>query len=665
MQILFPDQPILNSLSLTNTKFEKTSTKRVTLDACDMFGNCGAQTTSVTSTASLIAASTAVALRSAAQSRETTVSANAVADPTPVVVVVEPSSGQHVAVAGSVEVLAAASAPTSLRRVEILLDGQVVVTRGFGFAVNYDYAERVDVALSTGGQHTVLVRATGWDDLVSTMTPVTFFSDLAAPVVTFDASDVTLARTWAVGTDFYRFSGTVADDGTVAAVQIQINGGRWQDVTFGGGTWRTAARVADADGTTLVVRVRAFDLAGRVGEVGGTTHVDLVPAQAIAYVRPDTAIVSGPAAVLASSQASFTFSGTPGDRGIAAFRCWLDSNAPVTCDVSFVLDGLAAGSHTLRVAAIDDLDYVDLSGAVTTWTVTATGPQPAVLIGPFGATTEHSGTFTFEGPAGATFECTLDGSIAEACTSPRVVSSLADGAHTFTLRATVGGVSGTALSRSWTVTDYAPVAADQQVVVEAGNPAGKPITLVATDADALVYRIVDQPVHGFLEGTAPDVTYVPFTDFLGTDSFTFVADDGQHVSLLATASVDVRVPDRENPVIVNPGNQTIRTPYPGNGPLTYRMPTATDNSGSGTVTCSPASGTRFVVGSTTVSCTATDAAGNTASTSFVIRHIVGSSGAGTKLPVTGNGYLPINEALMLIMAGIAMVIAARRRSRLL
>jgi len=51
--------------------------------------------------------------------------------------------------------------------------------------------------------------------------------------------------------------------------------------------------------------------------------------------------------------------------------------------------------------------------------------------------------------------------------------------------------------------------------------------------------------------------------------------------------------------------------------VTYALPTATDGvDGPLPLTCAPASGTTFRIGTTRVTRTATDAAGNTASASF-------------------------------------------------
>lgn len=67
------------------------------------------------------------------------------------------------------------------------------------------------------------------------------------------------------------------------------------------------------------------------------------------------------------------------------------------------------------------------------------------------------------------------------------------------------------------------------------------VALAAADADgdALSFRIVTQPSHGTLSGTAPALTYTPAPDFNGVDSFTFAANDGFDESAAATVSVNV------------------------------------------------------------------------------------------------------------------------------
>ncbi len=80
--------------------------------------------------------------------------------------------------------------------------------------------------------------------------------------------------------------------------------------------------------------------------------------------------------------------------------------------------------------------------------------------------------------------------------------------------------------------------------------------------------------------------------------------------------------DTQAPTITCPANQTAVaaascTPATGKV-VNYPAPAATDNCPGVTASCSPASGSTFPVGTTTVTCTATDASGNTATCSFTV-----------------------------------------------
>src|SRR4029078_13632764 len=88
-----------------------------------------------------------------------------------------------------------------------------------------------------------------------------------------------------------------------------------------------------------------------------------------------------------------------------------------------------------------------------------------------------------------------------------------------------------------------PPVANNQAVNVIKNTA-TPITLTATDADnnPLTYSIVAQPSHGGVTPTTPggsSRTYTPTNNYLGTDSFTFKANDGTIDSNTATVSINV------------------------------------------------------------------------------------------------------------------------------
>jgi large repetitive protein len=120
-----------------------------------------------------------------------------------------------------------------------------------------------------------------------------------------------------------------------------------------------------------------------------------------------------------------------------------------------------------------------------------------------------------------------------------------NGPDSFTFQVNDGQVDSNPSTISITVQpfDDAPVAVAQSVTLdEDSSPVS--ITLVGTDADgdnSLTYTVVQQPTHGTLSGTLPDLTYQPAANYHGPDSFTFQVTDSSGVtSNVATVSLTVR-----------------------------------------------------------------------------------------------------------------------------
>jgi CSLREA domain-containing protein len=87
----------------------------------------------------------------------------------------------------------------------------------------------------------------------------------------------------------------------------------------------------------------------------------------------------------------------------------------------------------------------------------------------------------------------------------------------------------------------------------------------------------------------------------------------------SSCSFTVTVNDTQPPAITCPANITATANAGENcAVVSYTTPTASDNCAGATTSCTPPSGTCFPVGTTTVNCTATDAANNTASCSFTV-----------------------------------------------
>jgi uncharacterized repeat protein (TIGR01451 family) len=150
-------------------------------------------------------------------------------------------------------------------------------------------------------------------------------------------------------------------------------------------------------------------------------------------------------------------------------------------------------------------------------------------------------------------------------------------------------------------------------IVEATSAAGAGVTLTGSgsdpDSDALSFAW-SGPCGAAL--TAVATLACP----LGTSTMTLTVDDGRGGS--ASASVQITVQDTSPPVLALPGNITTTATSSAGAVVSY---TATANDlvdGAVPVSCAPASGSTFAVGTTTVNCSASDSRGNTANGSFTV-----------------------------------------------
>ncbi len=191
----------------------------------------------------------------------------------------------------------------------------------------------------------------------------------------------------------------------------------------------------------------------------GATDVDATPATrtwTVDATAPDTSISGGPTGTVNSAAASFAFSATEAG---ASFECKLDGGAYEACTSPRAYSGLSNGSHTFSVRAKDAPGNVDATPATRTWTVDTSAPDTSIASGPSGTVKSASASFGFSATqAGSSFECKLDAGAWGACTSPKSYASLADGLHTFSVRAkdAAGNIDATPATRTWTVDRVAP-----------------------------------------------------------------------------------------------------------------------------------------------------------------------------------------------------------------
>jgi hypothetical protein len=124
-------------------------------------------------------------------------------------------------------------------------------------------------------------------------------------------------------------------------------------------------------------------------------------------------------------------------------------------------------------------------------------------------------------------------------------AGLSLGEHTVYVRGrNSSGFWGPVQATSFTVTtptDDPPTADDQSVSTNVDTPLA--VTLTGSDPEGapVTYTVTGGPSDGTLSGAAPNLTYTPDPGFVGSDSFTFVTNDGGLTS--PTATVDITVID--------------------------------------------------------------------------------------------------------------------------
>lgn len=240
-----------------------------------------------------------------------------------------------------------------------------------------------------------------------------------------------------------------AIDGATLSSLGAVNIGTWYelDVTgavTGDGTISLGLKTSSTDGLHYASRE---DAAHAPQLVVNVTAGDSTP--------PETTIGAGPSGTVASASASFAF--TSSEAG-STFECSIDGDAFSACMSPQQYAGLAAGTHTFRVRAIDAVGNIDPTPASRTWTVDTVAPAAVIGSAPPAASNSGSATFAFSSDEpNVSFACSLDGAPEASCTSPKLYGGLADGSHTFKVRATdAAGNTGQTDERTWTVDTAEP-----------------------------------------------------------------------------------------------------------------------------------------------------------------------------------------------------------------
>jgi hypothetical protein len=302
----------------------------------------------------------------------------------------------------------------------------------------------------------------------------------------------------------------------------------------------------------------------------------------------------------------------------------VDASVSVNCSpasgVTFPL-----GNTTVTCNAMDTHNNLAAPETFTVHVVDTTAPT---LNLPANITTNATGSSGAVVTYSATGTDSVDQSVAVTC-APASGATFPLGANLVTCTATDNFQNSTEGSFFVNVLDPGgPILTlPDNMTVEATGPGGAAVSFSASAAD-----IVD----GNVPVTCTPASGTAFA--FGTTTVTCEASDSsQHTN---TGSFLVTVQDTTAPAIASHADVTIETDSATGVIVTYTSPSTTDAvDGSGVADCTPASGGLFPVGGTAITCTATDAHGNTSTSTFVVQVNLSTPGTTETTTTTPPGFI--------------------------
>ncbi|HVL69942.1 MAG TPA: carboxypeptidase regulatory-like domain-containing protein [Vicinamibacterales bacterium] len=283
---------------------------------------------------------------------------------------------------------------------------------------------------------------------------------------------------------------------------------------------------------------------------------------------------------------------------------------------SLVLTGLADGTlYYFVVRSTDGSGNAAASDESSFKTVSSfidTPPTAPVLIVPAGPTNAAeipiSWTASTDDLGVTGYEVLRDGVViasVDGATTSYTDTSAPEGTVVYRVRATDTGALSTTSDAVTLVIDRTPpvVSVPDTVVVDA----------VGTGAEVAFSASADDAVDGALGAACSPG---PGTFGVGATTVRCTARDA--AGNTGEASFVVTVRDVTPPSVTVPDDRVVEATSAAGATVTFSASASDTVSGAVAVTCEPASGSRFPLGTTVVSCTASDGAGNTGSATFAV-----------------------------------------------
>ncbi|MGI9186842.1 MAG: beta-propeller fold lactonase family protein, partial [Gaiellales bacterium] len=309
------------------------------------------------------------------------------------------------------------------------------------------------------------------------------------PLVAFAGATTTIDRTAPTVASFTRTTSSPSNSGTATyslTFSESITGLAVGDLTVGGTSAGWAATAVTGTGAgpyaltltngspadgTVTLQLGSGTIADLAGNAGPASNVDAAAALTIDVTPPSStpAIASGPSGPISTSSASFTFTGAGAGE---TYVCSVDGGTFAACASPRGLAGLTDGSHTFAVK-ISDAAGNTTAAAQNSFAVDTVAPTETISIDtkPRDPDNNPTPTFGFSGAlTGSQYSCKLDAAGWATCAASYTTATLAEGAHTLSVRAADdAGNVGTTTSYGWVI-DRSPPSSVPTILTGPNDP---------------------------------------------------------------------------------------------------------------------------------------------------------------------------------------------------
>ncbi len=341
------------------------------------------------------------------------------------------------------------------------------------------------------GEHMFSVRVRDHAGNTSTVQTYSWSIDMTGPSIELTQKPEGIVKEQKAG---FQFAGVNNEE--VSSYKCQVDGGSVEVCT----SPRSLTGLSDGEHRFSVIGLDALD----------NQSEPVVYVWTIDTVNPTLSFTEKPGAAINSKQAHFVFDARDSGSGLKEIQCKVDGGSYQVCPNPADVNNLLDGSHTFMAYSVDRAGNTS-SVQTHTWRVDTVASGIQFTQKPDERTRSQSAVFQFSEVGGQndirSYKCQLDGGALQTCTSAHNLTSLSDGAHSFSVTGLDAlGNRSSAITHAWVVDSTRPtlsfsekpgavIKTDQARFAFNAQDSGSGLKEIQCKVDSRAYGVCPNPMN--------------------------------------------------------------------------------------------------------------------------------------------------------------------------